>query len=100
MPTAKPRTLPTKFSASTLTTFFSRAATIVGDENVSRDPTWGAPEGLRGEHSYGDPFPLDGPHIPIGAVRPGTVDQVRGLVKLANELKVPLWTVSRGKNLG
>ncbi|EEU35730.1 uncharacterized protein NECHADRAFT_82171 [Fusarium vanettenii 77-13-4] len=97
MPTAKPTT---KLSALTITTFFSRAATIVGDENVSRDPTWGAPEGLRGEHSYGDPFPLDGPHIPIGAARPGTVDQVRGLVKLANELKVPLWTVSRGKNLG
>ncbi|KAF4446556.1 FAD linked oxidase domain [Fusarium albosuccineum] len=80
--------------------FFSRASVIVGDGNVSRDPSWGAPEGLQGDHSYGDPFPLDKPHIPMGAVRPATVGEVREVVKLANELRVPIWTVSRGKNLG
>ncbi|OJJ80657.1 FAD-binding oxidoreductase, partial [Aspergillus glaucus CBS 516.65] len=38
--------------------------------------------------------------VPSGAVRPSKVEQVRQIVKLANVYKVPLWTVSRGKNLG
>lgn len=89
-----------KIDAATIVSFFSRAETIVGEDNVSNDPSSGAPEGLRGERSYGDPFPLDKPHIPLGALRPETVDQIREIVRLANELKVTLWTVSRGKNLG
>ena len=34
------------------------------------------------------------------AVAPGSVDEIRALVRLANEHKVPLWPVARGKNLG
>ncbi|KAF4978064.1 hypothetical protein FDECE_18272, partial [Fusarium decemcellulare] len=100
MSAAKATMPPTETHAYTIEIFFSRASVIVGDGNVSRDPSWGAPEGLRGDHSYGDPFPLDKPHIPMGAVRPATVGEVREVVKLANELRVPIWTVSRGKNLG
>jgi 4-cresol dehydrogenase (hydroxylating) len=35
-----------------------------------------------------------------GAVAPDSVEQVQAIVKVANEYKLPLWTVSRGKNLG
>ncbi|KAK4205496.1 putative vanillyl-alcohol oxidase [Triangularia verruculosa] len=80
--------------------FLTAAEAIVGANNVSRDPTTGAPEGLDGSRSYGDPFPLSRPHKPGPAIRPETVDQVRDLVHCANKLKVPMWTVSRGKNLG
>ncbi|KAK3314352.1 hypothetical protein B0H66DRAFT_523843 [Apodospora peruviana] len=80
--------------------FIRFATEIVGEANISRDPSTGAPEGIDGRVDYGDPFPLSRPHVPGPAVRPETVDQVRELVRAANVYRVPLWTVSRGKNLG
>lgn len=35
-----------------------------------------------------------------GAVAPASVAEVQAVVRLANEHKIPLWPVSRGKNLG
>lgn len=34
------------------------------------------------------------------ALRPTTVEEIQAILKIANEYKIPLWTVSRGKNLG
>jgi len=34
------------------------------------------------------------------AVAPASVEEIRAIVRLANEHKVPLWPVARGKNLG
>jgi 4-cresol dehydrogenase (hydroxylating) len=34
------------------------------------------------------------------AVAPASVDEIRAIVRLANEHKTPLWPVARGKNLG
>ncbi|KAK0671597.1 putative vanillyl-alcohol oxidase [Cercophora samala] len=79
--------------------FLTAAEAIVGSEHVSRDPSTGAPQGL-GAGAYGDPFPLGHRHSAGPAVRPETVDQVRELVRAANKFKVPMWTVSRGNNLG
>lgn len=31
---------------------------------------------------------------------PRSVEQVQGVIKIAREFKIPLWTFSRGKNLG
>ena len=52
--------------------------------------------------SYTDSYALgDGRnHAPSGAVAPGSVDEVRALIRLANEHKMPLSPISRGKNLG
>ncbi|KAK4194151.1 hypothetical protein QBC40DRAFT_321250 [Triangularia verruculosa] len=80
--------------------FLTAAEAIVGADNVSRDPTSGASEGMDGSRSYGDPFPLSRPHHPGPAIRPSEVEQVRELVRAANKFKVPMWTVSTGKNLG
>ena len=39
-------------------------------------------------------------HAPAAAVAPADTEQVRALVRLANEHRIPLWPISRGKNLG
>lgn len=39
-------------------------------------------------------------HAPSAAVAPASPEQVQAIVALANEHKLPLWPISRGKNLG
>src|ERR1700722_7956191 len=51
--------------------------------------------------AYSDRFPLDPHrHRPYAAVAPTTAEQVQALVRIAAAHRVPIWTVSRGKNLG
>ncbi|OJJ53623.1 hypothetical protein ASPSYDRAFT_162827 [Aspergillus sydowii CBS 593.65] len=38
--------------------------------------------------------------VPSAAVTPGSMDELRQVLKIANEHAIPLWTFSRGKNLG
>jgi (+)-pinoresinol hydroxylase len=38
--------------------------------------------------------------IPSAAIAPGEVEQVQAVVKIANTHRIPLWTISTGKNLG
>jgi (+)-pinoresinol hydroxylase len=38
--------------------------------------------------------------VPSAAVAPDGVEQVQAVVKIANHFKIPLWTISTGKNLG
>src|ERR1700733_328996 len=38
--------------------------------------------------------------VPSAAVAPDGVEQVQKVVRIANTYKIPLWTVSTGKNLG
>ncbi|HEY5332600.1 MAG TPA: FAD-dependent oxidoreductase, partial [Solirubrobacterales bacterium] len=47
-----------------------------------------------------DPYPLGDPaeFAPGAVVAPSSVEEVRALVRLANELDVSLWATSRGKN--
>lgn len=73
------------------TEFLTRAAEIIGAEHVID---------AESADAYRDPYPLH-PEAPGSAgVRPGSVDEVQQLVRLANETTTSLWTVSRGKNLG
>jgi 4-cresol dehydrogenase (hydroxylating) flavoprotein subunit len=39
-------------------------------------------------------------HIPSAAVGPQSAEEVQAIVRIANEFKVPVWPISRGKNLG
>jgi 4-cresol dehydrogenase (hydroxylating) flavoprotein subunit len=51
--------------------------------------------------AYSDHFSVDtAAHEPAAAVAPASAEEVRAIVRLANEHKVPLWPISRGKNLG
>ncbi|KAG9256520.1 vanillyl-alcohol oxidase [Emericellopsis atlantica] len=79
--------------------FFDEAADAIGADNVSRDRLTGSLPGPMGEVLYGDVWDLF-PQKPIGAVRPSSVEELQQVIRLANKHLVPLWTVSRGKNLG
>ena len=51
--------------------------------------------------TYQDKFAIDeAAHLPAGAIAPTTVEEVQAALKVANQFKVPVWPISRGKNLG
>ena len=52
--------------------------------------------------AYGDAYGMADvdDHQPSAAVAPQTTEQVQAILRIAAERKVPLWPVSRGKNLG
>jgi 4-cresol dehydrogenase (hydroxylating) flavoprotein subunit len=39
-------------------------------------------------------------HAPSAAVAPADVAQIQGILKVANQFRIPLWPISRGKNFG
>jgi len=39
-------------------------------------------------------------HAPSAAVAPATTEEIQALLRIANEFKLPLWPISRGKNMG
>jgi 4-cresol dehydrogenase (hydroxylating) len=51
--------------------------------------------------TYADKFAIDdNRHLPLGALAPATVEEIRAIVRVAGERRIPLWPISRGKNLG
>ncbi|KIL87796.1 hypothetical protein FAVG1_08675 [Fusarium avenaceum] len=94
--------LPPGIGASEHRQFFDELAKVVGDENISRDALTGALVGPHKQQSYGDPYKLanDAQHNPSGAVRPASVEELQQVLRLANQFSIPLWTISRGRNLG
>ncbi|KAI1334267.1 FAD-linked oxidase-like protein [Xylariaceae sp. FL0016] len=94
--------LPPGVGADEHSRFCDELAKLVGAENVSRDASTGALEGPHKQRTYGDPYPFTSadPHGASGAVRPESVEQVQAILRLANQFKIPMWTTSRGKNLG
>jgi len=51
--------------------------------------------------TYSDKFAVDpAAHHPAGAIAPESVEDVQAAVKIANQYLLPLWPISRGKNLG
>ncbi|CAK7212894.1 hypothetical protein SCUCBS95973_001615 [Sporothrix curviconia] len=54
--------------------------------------------------NYTDPFELwqdtDRRHVPSAALWPRTVEHIQAILKVCNAAGIPLWTISRGKNLG
>jgi 4-cresol dehydrogenase (hydroxylating) flavoprotein subunit len=52
--------------------------------------------------TYIDPYAVgDGrTHAPCGAVAPASVEELQAVLRVANDFKLPLWPISRGKNLG
>jgi 4-cresol dehydrogenase (hydroxylating) len=96
------RVLPSGFDEPTFDEALNAIAKVVGAENVSHDSLEGSLEGPQGQKRYGDVWPLgsEDAHTPGGAIRPGNVLEVQGVLRIANQYKLPLWTVSRGRNLG
>lgn len=82
-------------------TAFSKAlqefANVVGSDWVFTDP--------RDVALYGDsytPFPQepDKQHVASAAVAPISVPEIQQIVRIANKYKIPLFTISTGRNLG
>lgn len=86
--------LPAKLSPAAFTRALAAFRSVVGAQWVL--------DGEEDRQSYIDPYAMgDGlDHDCSAIVAPSGVEEVRALVRLANEHKVPLWPVSRGKNLG
>lgn len=52
-------------------------------------------------NAYSDHYaPDEAVHAPSGAVAPANAGEVQAIVRIANQYKVPLWPISRGKNFG
>lgn len=53
---------------------------------------------------YIDPYELQEAEgkrkMPSAAVRPKNIEELRKILKVSNEFGIPVWTFSRGKNLG
>jgi len=50
--------------------------------------------------SYSPFWHEDEEPIPSAGVAPGNVEEVQKVVRIANQYRIPLWTISTGKNLG
>jgi len=88
------RILPAHLDAGRFAAAVKELRAIVGNEWVFADPASTLP--------YNKSFTPDprGEHIPSGAVAPASVEQIQAILKVANTYKLPLWTVSTGKNMG
>ena len=85
--------LPPGLTAQALDLAKARFARAIGAEFVFFDDV--------DSIGYADTFAIDDArHIPLGAIAPATTEEVQAIVRIAAELKVPLWPISRGKNLG
>ncbi|PHH65820.1 hypothetical protein CDD81_1189 [Ophiocordyceps australis] len=83
--------LPPGKTAEQLKEILQALAAIVGDDNV------GTGEALL---HFSDPFTLEESSFPSAAVCPATVEEIKAILEYANKADFPLWTTSRGKNLG
>jgi 4-cresol dehydrogenase (hydroxylating) len=85
-------TLPPGVDQAAMDKALERFRKVVGNEWV-----------FTGAHmdSYRDPYPLTGDeslYRAYAAVAPSSTEQVQDIVRAANEFRIPLWPVSRGKN--
>jgi 4-cresol dehydrogenase (hydroxylating) flavoprotein subunit len=72
----------------------ARFAQVLGADAVLTDPA--------DLVDHRDPFwiPGDETYAPSAVVMPSSVEEVQAVVRIANELGVPLWTTSQGRNNG
>jgi 4-cresol dehydrogenase (hydroxylating) flavoprotein subunit len=87
------RVLPPGMSETRFERSLAAFEAIVGAPNVCRGGASLAP--------YFDPFvPVDDPRAfaPSAALLPASVEEIRAVLRVANESRVPLWTVSTGRN--
>ena len=89
-----PRQLPAHLDKGAFAAAVKELRAVVGADWVFADPESTLPYA---KSSTPDPRHE---HVPSGAVAPGSVEEVQAILKIANKYKLPLWTVSTGKNMG
>lgn len=86
--------LPPGLSAARFEAALKTFAKVVGDQWVL------ATDEDRGTYSDFYAPGSEETHAPSAAVAPASAEEVQAIMRLANEHRIPLWPVSRGKNLG
>lgn len=85
--------LPPGHTEASLNAALKAFAGIVGDKFVFTTD--------QDRDTYLDHYGYDqNKHVASAAVAPISTEEVQSIVKLANQHKVPLWVISRGKNFG
>ncbi len=88
------RTLPKRITAAQFDQAMTELRSIVGDSKLIIDEARLAPY-----NKIMMPVP-NSEHAPSAAITPESVEQVQAIVKLLNKLKIPVYPISTGKNLG
>ena len=86
--------LPPGVSAEDFTAALTEFAGILGADHVSADPLELAPYGKLMESG------ADDAHRPSAVLRATTVPQIQQLVGVCNKYRIPVWTISTGRNFG
>lgn len=88
------RPIPPGVTEAELDQAFAAFAAAIGAEKVATDAA--------ALEDFQDPFQVPGTatNVPSGVVSPTSVEDVQAIVRLANEYRVPLWPIGRGKNNG
>lgn len=88
--------IPPGLTPSAWVTVLKKFKDVLGSEKVIL--------GKKLKVNYMDPFSMDADEKEkrgsACALRPTTVEEIQAILRIANEYKIPLWTVSRGRNLG
>jgi 4-cresol dehydrogenase (hydroxylating) flavoprotein subunit len=88
------RPVPPGITGGDLDRALAAIAAAIGDHKVATDAETLA--------DFQDPFQFPGSttNVPSGVVSPTSVGDVQAVVRIANEYRVPVWPISRGKNNG
>ncbi len=86
--------LPPGMSATTFERALAALVRVVGKEWVLATD--------EDRDTYIDPYAAGtgAAHAPSAAVAPASVEELQAVLRVANEYRLPLWPISRGKNLG
>ena len=92
--TVTTRPLPPGVEAAELDSALTAFAEAIGAKKVASDT-----ESLE---DFQDPFQVPGEatNLPSAVVSPTSVEDVQAIVRIANQFRIPLWPISRGKNNG
>lgn len=85
--------LPPKVTGAAFAKMLAECRAIVGADAVF------ATDEDRDSYRDGYAFATDETHIPSAAVAPANAGQVQEIIRAAGKLGVPVWPISRGKNL-
>lgn len=88
------RPVPPGLTEADLDRALAALVAAIGDDKVAID---------RGTLAdFEDPFQFAGAatNLASGVVSPTTVEEVQAIVRIANEHRLPLWPIGRGKNNG
>ncbi len=88
------RAVPPGVTEADLDTALAAFAAAIGADKVASD--------AQSLEDFQDPYQVPGTatNVPSAVVSPTSVEDVQAVVRIANEYRIPLWPISRGKNNG